>query len=115
MKQSKRPRQFRFLLTSLLLLAAPIFLLSAGDPDTTGNGKALYEKHCNKCHGADGSKGFFGAKDLHQSLLDNEAITSQIMKAKRFMPSFRKRMTLDEIQKVVAYVKTLRNNQHDKQ
>lgn len=111
MKQSS---QFRFLLTSLLLLAAPVFLLSAGDPDTTANGKALYEKHCNKCHGANGDKGFFGAKDLHKSILDDEAITSQVLKGKRFMPSFRKRMTPEEIQQVVAYVKTLRNNQHDK-
>ena|SRR5579859_4442279 len=72
-------------------------------------GQELFNHHCIHCHGADGTKGFFGAKNLRKSVLPDSAIVLQIQKGKGFMPSFRKKVTPDEISQLVSYVKTLRN------
>lgn len=72
------------------------------------SGEELYKTHCVRCHGADGGKGFFGAKDLRKSQLADSLIVRQIENGKRFMPSFRKKIAPADINLIVAYVKTLR-------
>lgn len=74
-----------------------------------GTGQELFKHHCIHCHGADGTKGFFGAKNLKKSILSDSAIALQIRKGKGFMPSFRKKVTPDEINQLVSFVKSLRN------
>lgn len=73
-------------------------------------GEALFEKHCTKCHGTDGTLGLFGAKNLKTSTLTDEGIIRQIQNGKGFMPSFRKKLSTGEITQLVVYVKTLRKN-----
>ena len=100
----------RLLLLTLSLLAC---LATAGfrsntDVSTGSAGQKLYEQHCARCHGKDGTKGSFGARDLQQSILPDAAIVLQIEKGKGFMPPFRKKLTADEISEVMLYIKTLR-------
>lgn len=83
---------------------------SRGPGADTGTGKALFGHNCSRCHGNDGTKGFFGAKNLQISRLSDSAITVQILNGKKFMPSFRKRLSPDEIQSLTQYVKTLRTH-----
>jgi cytochrome c6 len=75
-----------------------------------GKGKTLFEENCAKCHGADGTRGKFGAANLRTSVMPEEAIIERIEKGKRFMPSFKKRFTPEEIRDLAGYVKTLRSN-----
>eukprot|EP01132_Coremiostelium_polycephalum_P017087 gene17087-20494_t len=37
-------------------------------------GKALFENKCIRCHGKDGTKGMFGAKNLQESRLANDVL-----------------------------------------
>jgi mono/diheme cytochrome c family protein len=75
---------------------------------STGEGKALYEHHCAHCHGADGTKGMFGARNLQKSTLPDSAIIVQIKNGKRIMPAFRKKFTQEQIAEVSAYIKSFR-------
>ncbi len=96
---------------TMRIILIPLFLLlfatgfSTGQP---GDGKNLYEYHCSRCHGTDGTRGMFGAKNLQKSLLPDAAITIQIRNGKRIMPSFKKKFTPNQINEVSAYIKTLR-------
>jgi cytochrome c6 len=73
-------------------------------------GETLFRKNCARCHGADGTRGLFGAKNLKTSSLPDEAIALQIKNGKGFMPPFKKKLAADEIAKVMLYVKSLRKN-----
>jgi len=72
-------------------------------------GKTLYVKHCTKCHGEDGSKGEWGAKNLRKSKLGPEDLFSKIAEGGWVMPKWRKTLSNAEIQAVGDYVKTLRD------
>lgn len=97
--------------TFLFILALVISLITAGFRSTgtaSSEGQLLYEQHCARCHGKDGSKGFLGAKNLQASELTDAAIILQIQKGKGFMPPFRKKLTTSEISEVMVYIKSLR-------
>ncbi|PSL34867.1 c-type cytochrome [Chitinophaga ginsengisoli] len=93
----------------IILLPLLLFLFATGfSTRHAGDGQALYEHHCVRCHGADGTRGMFGARNLQKSLLPDTAITLQIMNGKRVMPPFKKKLTPDQINELSAYIKTLR-------
>lgn len=96
--------------TMRIILIPLFFLLFATGFSTErpGEGKDLYEHHCARCHGTDGSRGMFGAKNLQKSLLADTAIALQIRNGKRIMPSFKKKFTPYQINELSAYIKTLR-------
>lgn len=71
-------------------------------------GRILFESNCSRCHGADGTKGLFGAKNLRKSQLSDSAIIEQIRSGRRIMPPFKKRLRPEEIQQIAIYIKTLR-------
>jgi cytochrome c6 len=103
------------MITRVLLLTLSLFicLATAGFRSNTEalpeqGGRKLYEQHCVRCHGKDGTKGSFGAKDLQQSILPDAAIIRQIEKGKGFMPPFRKKLSINEISQVMLYIKSLR-------
>lgn len=74
----------------------------------TASGEGLYKAKCARCHGADGARGFLGAKNLRRSVLPDIAVRQQILMGKGLMPSFRKKLTEAETDLLVAYVKGLR-------
>ncbi len=73
-----------------------------------GTGESLYKQYCVRCHGNDGTKGMFGARDLQRSTLADTAVTLQIQRGKGFMPGFRKKLSPGQLQELVTYVKSLR-------
>ncbi|MBV4356278.1 c-type cytochrome [Pinibacter aurantiacus] len=91
---------------------AIIFLLFTIITGFTSNvsGKELYLHNCATCHGETGDRGRFGAKDLTKSVLPDSAIILQMQNGRKIMPSFRKRLTSDEMQQIMQFVKTLRQN-----
>lgn len=72
------------------------------------SGKTLFEQNCAKCHGIDGTKGKFGAKNLQKSILTDEQYFRIIQKGKGIMPSWEKKLTAEHITDIVSYIKTLK-------
>jgi mono/diheme cytochrome c family protein len=92
----------------MMMTATLLFMLTAAFMPTPPSGEKLYRANCRQCHGVDGTRGFFGAKDLQKSRLEDISIIQQINAGKGFMPSFRNKLTPGEITAIVSYVKQLR-------
>lgn len=71
-------------------------------------GQELYGKYCTPCHGTDGTKGKFGAKDLQKSKLADADLIRIITEGRRWMPSWKKKLSPDQIAEVMDFIKTLR-------
>ncbi|MBA9071935.1 mono/diheme cytochrome c family protein [Flavobacterium gossypii] len=87
------------------------FLLLTTNITTAQNaasGKNIFEAKCQRCHGNDGTKGLFGAKNLQTSRLENTELTAIISKGRRGMPRWEKKLSQTEIESVAAYIKSLR-------
>lgn len=93
------------ILTTLLLYS---FATIEQKPPTGKTGQELFTKHCKQCHGKDGTRGLFGAKNLQTSQLDDDRLYTSIAKGRKIMPAWEKRMDTAELALVIAYVKTLR-------
>ena len=78
-------------------LAAMPFFLSSFAGRQTPEGKAIFDKQCARCHGKEGTKGAFGAKNLQKSVMADEAITQLILTGKKVMPSFKTKLGSNEI------------------
>ena len=83
------------------------------------DGKELFAKQCASCHGPDGKAQTpiarkLGVKALTQSKLNEAEIEKQIVDGKRDdhgkekMPSFKGKLSIDEIKSLIAAVKELR-------
>jgi len=83
------------------------------------DGKEVFAKQCASCHGPDGKAQTpiarkLGVKDLTQSKLTEAEIEKQIVEGKRGddgkekMPSFKGKLSTDEIKSLIAAVKELR-------
>jgi cytochrome c6 len=70
--------------------------------------KALFEKKCASCHGNDGTKGRWGAKNLQISKLNDEELFTMVSTGKGIMPKWSKKLTQPQILSVIEYIKTLR-------
>lgn len=93
----------------IILIPLPLLLFATGFSTLhTGEGQTLYEHHCARCHGADGARGMFGARNLQKSQIPDTAIVLQIRNGKRIMPAFKKKLSPDQINELAAYIKTLR-------
>ncbi len=68
----------------------------------------LYKSKCARCHGKSGDKGLFHASKLSQSKLDDASVVLLIQEGKGIMPSFSKKLTVEEVEAVVGYIKLLR-------
>jgi len=77
----------------------------------------LYLKYCASCHGKDGRAKTFKGKLTHardltdrawQEDMTDERFFNSIMKGKRKMPAFSKKMSEPEVDALVSYVRTLK-------
>ena len=95
----------------IILLSAVSFISFAAitpKNEREKTGKEIFESNCARCHGTDGTKGKWGAKNLKLSnLADNELLTI-ISNGKRIMPAWNHTLTRNEIELVKEYIKTLR-------
>lgn len=81
------------------------------------DGAALYKKRCSTCHGNDGQAKNFRGKVMHATNLTNatwqddvsdEHIFNVISSGKKDMPAFSKKLSSDEINSLVSYIRGLR-------
>lgn len=93
-----------------LLPFIALIVLSAFTPkeQVYEGGKELYEKKCARCHGKDGTRGLFGARNLRISRLDDDGYINIITSGRNNMPSWSKKLNPGQINLVVAYIKELR-------
>jgi mono/diheme cytochrome c family protein len=70
--------------------------------------KNLYEKKCARCHGIEGTKTLFGAKNLQKSNMEDDAMIQIIQNGKKIMPAYKTKLSREEIMQVADYIKTLR-------
>lgn len=73
------------------------------------SGQEIYKKKCQRCHCETGSKEKFGAKNLQISHMKWEDMIALISAGKKPMPSFKNKLSSDEITQVANYVVSLRN------
>src|ERR1043165_4985186 len=97
-------------------LFAFVLVCSFSPFQLVADGKELFGKLCMPCHGKDGKAQTpiarkLGVKDLTQTKLTDAEIEKQINEGKRddhgkeLMPSFKSRLSADEIKALVAVVK----------
>ncbi len=75
---------------------------------TSSYGQSLFETHCTKCHGLDGTRGRYGAKNLQKSILTDEQYLKIIQKGKGMMPSWEKKLNTSQITEIIHYIKQLK-------
>lgn len=89
-----------------------LFLIVAGFTNTYAQqpktGPELFESKCARCHGSDGTKGRWGAINLKYSYISDAELFATISNGRRFMPTWKNKLTPEQIKKVGAYVKSLR-------
>ena len=104
-----------FLITALGVLASR----TQGGPVSAEAGSAtqLYFKNCASCHGRDGRAKTFKAKLNHarnlsdpewQERVSDERIFNSIMNGKGKMPAYGKKLSEQEIDALVTYVRGLK-------
>jgi mono/diheme cytochrome c family protein len=94
------------LIGSLIFIVCTAFSVSwQSDP-----GELIYKQNCMRCHGADGTRGLFRAKNLKQSRLADSAVIQRLRNGKGIMPSFEKQLTPEEMNQVLIYLKLLRKD-----
>jgi mono/diheme cytochrome c family protein len=73
--------------------------------------KALYNLHCEACHGMDGTKGISGAANLKVSKMTDKQVKNTIENGndKGMMPYKEIINSETEIDSLVSFVKSLRN------
>ena len=83
-----------------LLLGILIYSCSGGNRTP---GERVFVSKCARCHGIDGKKKAKGAKDLNLSKKTLDFRINQIKTGKEKMPSFKNRLTEEQIRLVAEY------------
>ena len=97
-------------IVALLGAAAFVVLLFANEPDDSAaatTGKEIFTANCARCHGPDGEGGVGPrlAGTVVVEYPDSEDQAAVIRDGRGSMPSFRNRLTPEQISEVVAYTR----------
>ena len=83
---------------------------ASGDKNLSLDGQALFRKNCITCHGADGTLGLNGAKDLSKSVLPLEERIPIVTNGKNMMTPFGNILSPEQIRAVAEYTLSLKKN-----
>jgi cytochrome c6 len=118
----KRKSSLWLILILAAALVVPVALRSKEEnkPSAPGDataGEALFKKNCQLCHHPDkstkklgpGLKDLFSLKELPESKkpLSEEVIREQIVNGTKNMPAFGKKLSPEQIDNLIAYLKTI--------
>ena len=94
-------------------LAALAFFLAFSIPAHAQGAESTYKGKCAACHSADGTGSAMGkkmgARDFHSPDVQKQSdadLTAAIAKGKNKMPSYEKSLKPEDIQGLVAYIRT---------
>ena len=120
----KERLKLSFLLMAIGAASAVVFGSALIDSATTNataaapfDAAAIYNNQCAKCHGRDGRAKSLHAKHVHardltaaewQNDVSDERIFNSISNGKGKMPSFKKKLSENDINSLVTYVRQLR-------
>ena len=85
--------------------------------ETPGDAKAIFDSKCASCHGKDGRAKSLHAKHVHardltdavwQGNVSDERLFNSISNGKGKMPDFKKKLSEDQIDALVRYVRQLK-------
>jgi mono/diheme cytochrome c family protein len=76
----------------------------------SAEGEPIFKKKCALCHGLNGNKQLSGAKKLTESKLPLNEIEALVTNGMRQMPSFKERLTIEEIKLVSDYAYQFRES-----
>jgi len=91
---------------------------SITSPAVIAEGRAFYNRSCaGQCHGVDGQEGFEGPSLVGKTYLDPTFVYVTLITGRpgSAMPSWKGRLTDDELWKVIAYVNSLGDQARAKQ
>jgi len=94
------------LISFVIFLYVSVGVAWAGDPFA---GSAIYAEHCVSCHGGDGSGEVAGTPSFRGGALMSKGefeLRDRVRNGKDLMPRFEGILTEEEIQDVVAYIRT---------
>jgi cytochrome c6 len=94
--------------SKIIILLFFVSLQASAQKDRT-SGKAIFESKCAWCHGKDGAKGMLGAKNLRKSTLADADYFAIISNGKNVMPTWKKRLSGEQITLIINYIKQFRN------
>ena len=95
----------------------PVLSSDAYNSSSARTAAELYAKRCASCHGKDGQAKTFKGKFKHarnladaewQANVSDERIFNSIMNGKGKMPAYGKKLSEQEIDSLVSYVRTLK-------
>lgn len=93
-----------------LLFVLMLFCFHAhSQPSQQLPGKHHFEKRCTLCHGKQGDRQRFGAKNLRISTLSDSELMILISNGRNRMPSWRSELSENQIREIIVYIKTLRS------
>ncbi len=121
----KDGKKFWSALALLSALFAVLFIVQATKTEgrvrvaapIPGDAKATFDAECAKCHGKDGRARSLHAKHVHardmtdaawQNEVSDERLFNSINKGKGKMPAFGKKLSEDQIDALVRYVRQLK-------
>jgi mono/diheme cytochrome c family protein len=92
-----------------------VVLMLAGSAVAQDSGAEIYKAKCEHCHGVDGLSHTFagkmsGAAQLTSPMavqMQDADLVAVVTNGKKHMPAFGKKLTADQIEAVVGYVRTL--------
>lgn len=103
-----------FVFTALILLSACSHSEDFGNEGmnktatTISPGQMVFTKNCRLCHGTDGTLGLSGAANLAITSLNIEEIKNVVSNGRKAMPSWKAKLSPEQIQQVAEYVLTLK-------
>lgn len=92
----------------LACIGSAVILLALRSGADLQEGRSLYTAKCARCHGEDGTKRKWGAKDLQASRLGDTALSERIRNGGGIMPAFREQLNEEQVRMLGVYVRSLR-------
>jgi len=101
----RRNLRITYLITCLIIFCHTSTSNAQNIPLT---GKTLFETKCAKCHGNNGTRGRWGAKNLQTSRLNDHDILKILSTGKGIMPNWSNKLSPAQLLSIAEYIKTLR-------
>ena len=108
--------KFALAVTGFAIVALLIFGKVTIAASNQTSAPAIYAKQCASCHGKDGRARTFKAKFNHardltdpmwQDEVSDERLFNSIMNGKKKMPAYRKKLSEEQVNLLIAYVRRL--------